>query len=164
MQRISYSGSAKEFMDKAAECINKTVNLFRDKNLPVVWIQHNNQRDVTPKTRVFKIIDKLKPKKTEKTVYKEYENSFNKTDLLEYLIAQGVDTPIISGFCAEYCVLGTYRAAQDYNLTPLLLQRGVAGDARDHILFVENISDVVSFSALEKMLEDRPAATDNSKL
>jgi nicotinamidase-related amidase len=155
MQRVSYFGSAKEFMDKAADCINRAVSLFRNKDLPIIWIQHNNQRDVTPKTRAFKLIDKLKPKKTEKFIFKEYENSFHKTDLLEYLVSQGVDTPIISGFCAEYCVLGTYRAAKDYSLTSLLLQRGVAGDVREHILFVESISDCISLSALEKILEQR---------
>jgi nicotinamidase-related amidase len=153
MQRVSYFGSARESMDKAAGCINQALNLFRENDLPVIWIQHNNQQDVTPKTRAFKLIDKFKPKKTEKFIYKEYENSFHKTDLFEHLVSRGVDTPIISGFCAEYCVLGTYRAAKDYNLTPLLLQRGIAGDVREHILFVETISDLVSLSALEKMLE-----------
>ncbi|MDR2079832.1 MAG: isochorismatase family protein [Treponema sp.] len=153
MQRVSYFGSAREFMDKAAECINRAISLFRNHDLPVIWIQHNNQKDVTPKTRAFKIIDKFKPKKTEKFIHKEYENSFNNTDLFEYLVSRGVDTPVISGFCAEYCVLGTYRAAKDLKLCPLLLQRGIAGDVRNHILFVESISDLVSLSALEKMLE-----------
>jgi nicotinamidase-related amidase len=43
-------------------------------------------------------------------IHKTYGNAFNKTSLEDELRKLGVDTVIITGFCAEYCVLSTYRA------------------------------------------------------
>jgi len=61
----------------------------------------------------FDLPDKLKILPTDLHIVKTYGNSFNKTPLLEELRKVGVDTVIITGFCAEYCVLATDRGARD---------------------------------------------------
>jgi nicotinamidase-related amidase len=63
-----------------------------------------------------------------------------------------VDTVIITGFCAEYCVLSTYRGAQDLDLTPIILRGSLASDNLEHIKFVESISDIISYGVLKKVL------------
>jgi len=50
-------------------------------------------------------------------IVKTYSNSFTKTGLAEKLRELQVDTVIVTGFCAEYCVLSTYRGAQDFDFT-----------------------------------------------
>jgi nicotinamidase-related amidase len=65
----------------------------------------------------------------------------------------GVDTVIITGFCAEYCVLSAYRGAQDRDLTPVLLRGSLASSIAENIRFVESISDIISYGALKKVLE-----------
>jgi nicotinamidase-related amidase len=152
MQKISYSGYSKESMDKAALRINDAVGLFREKNAPVVWIQQDNGRDAVPRTIPFELIDALKPAKEDKIIVKRYQNSFNKTDLAAFLEKYKIDTPLIAGYCAEYCVLTTYRAALDYDLHPLLLRGGIAGGTPEYIGFVEKICDSVSLEALKASL------------
>ena len=63
-----------------------------------------------------------------------------------------MDTVIVTGFCAEYCVLSTYRGAQDLDLTPIILRGSLASGTPENVKFVESISDVVSYGALKKIL------------
>jgi nicotinamidase-related amidase len=65
----------------------------------------------------------------------------------------GVDTVIISGFCAEYCILSTYRGALDKDFTPALLSWALASVNPANIPFVESINDKVSLEFLRKALE-----------
>jgi nicotinamidase-related amidase len=86
-------------------------------------------------------------------IHKTYGNSFNKTPLGEKLREAGVDTVILTGYCAEYCVLSTYRGAKDIDLTPIILRGSIAGGEPENIRFVENINELISFGALAKVLE-----------
>lgn len=65
----------------------------------------------------------------------------------------GVDTPIITGFCAEYCVLSTYCGARDHDFTPVLLRNALASGKPESIRFMETAYDLISYGALKKMLE-----------
>jgi nicotinamidase-related amidase len=53
----------------------------------------------------FELVDGLKPLETEPRIAKEYSSSFNKTDCKKFLDSHKVNTVIVTGFCAEYCVL-----------------------------------------------------------
>jgi nicotinamidase-related amidase len=86
-------------------------------------------------------------------IHKTYGNSLNKTALEAELRGMGVDTVIVTGFCAEYCVLATYRGAQDLDLTPLLLRGALASGTAQNTQFVESISDILSYGALKRALE-----------
>jgi nicotinamidase-related amidase len=138
-------------MDKSELCINATIELFRTKNAPVVWIQQDNGQDAVPGTVPFELIDAFKPASEDKIIVKRYQNSFNKTNLKTLLETGKIDTPIIAGYCAEYCVLTTYRAALDYDLHPLLLQGGIAGGTPEYIGFVEKICDHTSLEVLKTL-------------
>ncbi|MBN1139115.1 MAG: cysteine hydrolase [Anaerolineae bacterium] len=85
-------------------------------------------------------------------IHKTYSNVFTKTPLLDDLHKLGVDTVIITGFCAEYCVLSTYRGAVDFDLTPIILRGSLASSVPANIAFVESINDPISYSALKKIL------------
>jgi nicotinamidase-related amidase len=153
MQKACYV-SGKESMDEAAPCINKAVSLFRSKDLPVIWVQNENKAEnIVPGSLEFEVIDALKPAKTDKRIYKEYLNSFNKTDLLEYLTSQSVDTVVVTGYAAEYCVFSTCRGAKDHDLTSFLLRGALASSNKEYIRFVEGVNDIISLNVLKKFLE-----------
>jgi nicotinamidase-related amidase len=96
----------------------------------------------------------LEPKENEKTIIKHYGNSFNKTDLMEYLAEEKIDTIIITGYCAEYCVLSTYRGALDKDVTPIILKNAISSGNKENIRFVENISEIVTIRVLEKIIKE----------
>ncbi len=149
-----YGPVAAQSLKDAIEYINAAIDLFRKKQLPIICIQHMDQGDgLVPGTPGFELPAELNILPTDVHIHKTYGNSFNKTNLIEVLRERGVDTVIITGFCAEYCVLSTCRGAQDVDLTPIILRGSLASTIPDNIKFIESISDVVSYGALKKMLE-----------
>jgi nicotinamidase-related amidase len=154
MQKEFYVGQTKEQMDRAAEYINYILPKFEEKNLPVIWVQDVDEGDgVVPGTEGFEFIDSLKPGTESIRIHKTYGNSFNKTDVDKILKEAGVDTVVMTGFCAEFCVLSTYRGAKDLDYFPVILKDGIASTEQANKEFVEKISETVTAGMLMKLLD-----------
>ena len=139
-------------LKSAIECINAAVDLFRKKNLPIVVIQHKSEgQGLVPGKSGFDVPESVKVGSQDLRVVKTYGNSFTKTELAEKLRELGVDTVIVTGFCAEFCVLSTYRGAQDFDFTSIILKGSLASDNAEHIRFVEEISETISYGALKAL-------------
>lgn len=155
MQKEYFTGEAKESMTTASEYINEVVGYFREKKLPIIWVQDiDRESGVIPDTEGFEVIDLLQKESDEIIIHKEYGNSFNKTECGNFLRRENIDVIVITGFCAENCVLSTYRGALDWDFTPVLLKNGIASGDNENLRFVEKISDVVSYKIIKKMLEN----------
>lgn len=141
-------------LNKAVYFINEAIAFFREKNLPIIAIQHiDKAKGLVPGTPGFEMPESLSILPTDRHIYKTYGNAFNKTELETVLRDLDVDTVIISGFCAEYCVLSTYRGALDKDFTPALLSWALASVNPANISFVESINDTISLNILRKILE-----------
>ena len=140
-------------LKSAIEYINAAIDLFREKKLPIVVIQHKSEeKGLVPGKSGFDVPKSVKLKPKDIRVVKTYGNSFMKTGLAEKLRELQVDTVIVTGFCAEYCVLSTYRGAQDFDFTSIMLKGSLASDNAEHVRFVEEISEIISYGALKKLL------------
>ena len=156
MQKEFYRGETVSQMDKAAEYINYVIPMFEKKGLPIIWVQDVDEGDgVVPGNEGFEFIDALKPKSDAIRIHKNYGNSFNKTDVDKILKENNVDTVVMTGFCAEFCVLSTYRGAKDLDYFPVILKDGIASTEKVNKEFVENISETVTAGVLEKLLKDQ---------
>lgn len=150
---FEYGPAFKQPLEEATEYINAAIPLFRGKNLPIFVIEHSSKEDgLMPGTPGFPTHESINLASTDIRITKTYGNSFTKTSLAEMLLEKGIDTLIITGFCAEYCVLSTYRGALDCDFKPFVLRGSLASDNREHIRFVEDISEIVSFEALRLLL------------
>lgn len=153
MQKAFYQGPTVAQMDDAAAYINATIPVFREKGLPVIWVYDEDKEDgVVPGTEGYEFIDALQPQDGDVKIKKNYGNSFNKTEADQVLKDAGVDTIVMTGFCAEYCVLSTYRGAKDLDYFPMLLKNGIASVSKENKEFVENISETVTYGVLQKMI------------
>jgi nicotinamidase-related amidase len=140
-------------LNNAIENINAAIALFRGKSLPVICVQHmDKEQRLVPSEDGFGLPDKLNILASDLHIHKTYRNAFNRTPLDEELRKLGVDVVIVTGFCAEYCVLSTCRGADDLNLKPIILRGSLASGVPENIRFVESITDVISYGALEKAL------------
>lgn len=154
VQKDFFGPATTQSLNDAIETINAAIALFREKNLPVISVQHVNPKDhLEPGQEKFDLPESLNILPSDLHIHKTYGNAFNKTPLLDCLREQGVDTVIITGFCAEYCVLSTCVGADDVDLMPIILLGSLASPVAEHIRFVERINDVISPGALQKMLE-----------
>ncbi len=141
-------------LHQAIPNINEAIAFFREKGFPVVVVQHADAAGgLIPGQPGFEVSPLLEILPTDPRIHKTYGNAFNKTDLEAMLRGMGVDTVVISGFCAEYCVLSTFRGAMDRDFTPALLRQTLASINPANIPFVENINDTISLRMLKKVLE-----------
>ena len=141
-------------LNHAIEYINAAIALFREKGLPILSVQHMNEEDkLVPSAEGFDLPDGLDVLPSDVHIHKQYGNAFKKTPLEEELRKRGVDTVIITGFCAEHCVLATYQGAEDVDLKPILLRGSLASDILENIKFVESIRDIISYGALKAILK-----------
>ena len=148
-----YSTQTAQSLNNAVEYINIAIALFRAKNLPIVCVQHMNEKDkLIPGEDGFELPEGLNILPSDICIHKTYGNAFNKTDLQGKLHELDVDTVIVTGYCAEFCVLSTFRGAKDLDLTPIILRGALASDSLENIKFVENISDIISYGALKMIL------------
>ena len=90
---------------------------FRNRNLPVVHIQHLSNRPEStffiPGTTGSEIHENVRPLQNEKVIVKNYPNSFRETDLHSYLREQQIDHLVVSGMMSHMCVDATVRAGKD---------------------------------------------------
>ena len=148
------SPATAQSLNDAIEYINAAIALFRERHLPIISVQHVDEaQHLVPGEEGFELPVGLDIRPSDLHIHKTYGNSFNKTALERELRQLGVDTVIVTGFCAEYCVLATYRGAQDLDLTPLLLRGALASGTAQNTQFVESISDILSYGALKRALE-----------
>ena len=150
---FNISSLCSDSLKSAVQYVNAAIRLFRKKGLPIVVIQHKNEKDgLVPGTNGFDVFDSVKVEPGDLRIVKTYGNSFNKTNLAEKLKELSVDTVIITGFCAEECVLSTYVGAKDLDFNPIILKRSLASDNLEHIRFVEEITDNMTLGALVTLL------------
>jgi nicotinamidase-related amidase len=141
-------------LHQAIEYINAAIALFRRRQLPVIAVQHMDAEDqLVPEAAGFALPEALQILESDVHIVKTYGNAFNKTPLAQELQKLGVDTLILTGFCAEYCVLSTCRGAEDRDLTPILLRGALASSHPENIPFVEAVNECISYGALKKVLE-----------
>ena len=150
---FSISQVCADSLKSAIQYVNAAIALFRKKNLPIIAVQHKSiEDDLVPGKPGFNVPDAVKLESSDLRIVKTYGNSFNKTGLAEKLKELGVDTVLITGFCAEHCVLSTYKGAEDVDLKPIILKGAVASDNLEHLKFVEEITDTITFGALRTLL------------
>ena len=150
---FNLSQTCSDSLKSAIEYINEAIPLFRKKRLPIIVIQHMNEKEgLVPGNPGFDVHESVKLEQQDLRIVKTYGNAFTKTGLSEKLRELEVDTILITGFCAEECVLSTYIGAQDNDFTPIIMRSAIASDNPNHIKFVEEISNIISIGALRKLL------------
>ena len=150
---FNFNQACADSLQSAIDHINWAIELFRKKNLPIIVVQQrDDEKGLVPGKPGFDVIASVKLEPQDIRVVKTYGNSFAKTGLAEKLKGLSVDTVILTGFAAEFCVLSTYRGAQDLDFTPIILKGSLASDNAEHIRFVEEISETITLGALKTLL------------
>ena len=105
--------------EKAAANAALLLDNFRNKKQLVIHVRHNSEPG-------GKINDLVKPLPSEKIVSKDAVNCFVKTDLLDFLKTNKIDTLVICGMQTHMCVEAATRAASDYGFKCILIHDACA--------------------------------------
>lgn len=100
---------------KAAKNAAVLLERFRNDEKPVIHVKHNFEA-------YSDINEIVKPIGNEKIVYKDYPNSFLKTDLEEYLVQNDIEQLVVAGMMSHMCIDTTVRACQNYGYKVTLIE------------------------------------------
>lgn len=123
LQNDYFPGGKNELVNSTEASLKakELLTAFREKNLPVIHVQHLSVRPgstfFVPGTPGAEIHDNVKPAEGEKIVVKSFPNSFRETDLQEYLKSLQIDHLVVAGMMSHMCVDATARAAKDFGYT-----------------------------------------------
>ncbi len=140
-------------IDFTIKFTNWAINLFRSKGLPVVRVYHKSEYDGNvPGNPEFEFVDSLKLSDTDISIIKTRGSAFDRTELDEILKSQGIDTVILTGLVAEYCILRTYYDAENKGYSPVILQKAIVPANPDFINIYHGFLETIPITVLAKVL------------
>ena len=136
------------------ETVNGAIDLFRERNRPVVYMLfdgmgHLDREIEEPDSLIPEI---RKPLDGENQVHKTVMNSFHNTDLESVLKNMDCDSIVIVGLVAHLCVAATYYSAYDHDISPFILKGGIAATDEPNVEHVEAILNHVTMDDLLREL------------
>lgn len=115
---------------EALDNIEKVLAQFRQKQLPVIHVQHINAYEgasfFLPNTEGACIHIRLKPLENESLIIKQAPNSFLGTNLEAILKENEITDLIICGMMSQMCIDTTVRACMDHGIKVTLLEDACA--------------------------------------
>ena len=105
--------------EQASLTAKEILKIFRDKNQLVVHVRHKSAKG-------SEIHKNVEPLSNEKIITKEEVNSFQGTDLLEYLRINSINRLVIIGMQTQMCLEAAVRAAHDYGFECVVVQEACA--------------------------------------
>lgn len=162
IQNDYFSGGRSELVEpeKALDNALKVLTMFRDKDMPVIHVQHINLREgatfFLPNTHGAEIHKTLTPNPNEDIVIKHAPNSFFETTLSKIVEEKGISELVICGMMTHMCIDTTVRAAKDHGISVTLIHDACATKDlffHDRKLSANEVNNVY-FAGLDKMFAE----------
>ena len=97
--------------DAVVSNVATLVDKARERDVPVVWVQHNDDDSLIDGTEAWQIVPELKRDDSEPVIQKRYGDSFEDTNLEDVLSGLGVGRLIVSGAQTDACIRSTLHGA-----------------------------------------------------
>ena len=107
--------------DAVVANIGSLVDKARQKQVPVVWVQHNDGALVQG-SEAWQIVPELAPDESEPVVQKRYGDSFEDTNLESLLSDLGVGQLVVAGAQTDACIRSTLHGALARGYDALLVK------------------------------------------
>jgi nicotinamidase-related amidase len=91
--------------------VGALVEKARAADVPVVWVQHNDDDGLARGTEPWEIVSELLPGDAEPVVEKQYGDSFEDTNLESVLSDLGVGRLVVAGAQTDECIRSTLHGA-----------------------------------------------------
>ena len=134
-------------MSRRIGTVNRAVTLFRSTGNPIIYVFFDGRGTCLSEdawTGDLLLEDLIPMADGDLEVHKTCMNAFYGTGLGERLKSMGVDCVLIAGLVAHYCVLATYFGAFDWNLSPYILEGGIAATDEENVEMVERMFKTLS--------------------
>lgn len=105
--------------EEASLAAKEVLGIFRNQKQLVVHVRHLSKKG-------FEIHPNVAPADGEKIITKQEVNSFQKTELLEYLRSKAINRLVIIGMQTQMCLEAATRAAHDFGFECIVVQDACA--------------------------------------
>jgi nicotinamidase-related amidase len=121
IQNFYFPGDGPGLVNAEAASLNarEILEIFREKNQLIVHVRHKSDKG-------FEIHKNVEPLSDEKVITKEEVNSFQNTDLLEYLKSNNISRLVIMGMQTQMCLEAAVRAAHDFGFECIVIHDACA--------------------------------------
>ena len=97
--------------DRVIANIATLLDKARAEDVPVVWVQHSDDDELTQGSEAWQYVDELERLDGEPLVPKRYADAFEASDLEERLAERGIGRLVVTGAQTEECIRGTLHGA-----------------------------------------------------
>ncbi|MGL4655553.1 MAG: cysteine hydrolase family protein [Sarcina sp.] len=148
--------------------IKSLVNKCRKDSIEVIYVQHEDLEDdgeLKTGSYEWEIHKSVEPKENETVISKNFNSSFRRTRLKEYLDKQGINTLIITGMQTECCIDTTIRVGFEYGFDIIIPEKTnttfdretITGkeiyEYHNFIIFKDRFAKVESLDVVLKLIE-----------
>lgn len=116
--------------EEALKKINQLENMFLEKQLPIIYIQHikkgGDAAFFKANTQGVRLHSELKKEETSIVIVKHFPNSFYQTNLKETLDTLNVKQLVICGMMTHMCIDSTTRASCELQFQPIVIHDATA--------------------------------------
>jgi len=104
--------------DAVVANVSTLVDKARDKQVPVVWVQHSSKH-MEKESDGWQLVPELKREEPEPLVHKTFADSFEDTDLEDVLAEAGIGRLVVAGAQTDECIRSTIHGAfvRGYDVT-----------------------------------------------
>jgi nicotinamidase-related amidase len=104
--------------DTVVGTIRSLVDQAREKDVPVVWVQHSDA-NMPQGSDAWQFVPELTRQESEPVVHKTYGDSFEGTDLEDVLARAGIGRLVVTGAQTDACIRSTIHGAftRGYDVT-----------------------------------------------
>ncbi len=103
--------------------INQLIDSFRKHGKPIIFVRHTDE-DLVKGTRRWEVYSKVHSKSDDLYVDKTTPDSFFKTELLNVLKKNNIDSIVIAGLQTDYCIDATCKSAFGKGIPTILISDG----------------------------------------
>ncbi|HET6393663.1 MAG TPA: cysteine hydrolase family protein [Blastococcus sp.] len=105
--------------DAVVANIRTLVERAREAGIPIVWVQHSDDRGLSKGSEAWEYVPELSPQESEPLVHKTFGDAFEGTVLEEVLQRAGVGRLVVTGAQTDECIRSTIHGAftRGYDVT-----------------------------------------------
>ncbi len=138
--------------------INALSRMFRDAGRPVIFVKYIGGDECRPYegTDGDEFFPGIETADSDVVVEKHHMNSFRESDLAGAVRSAGCDGVLLAGTVTQYCVLSTYYAAFDDDLSPFLAGGACMSTSEETNRAVEHICKTLGPDDVRRYLAGEP--------
>jgi nicotinamidase-related amidase len=135
--------------EQVLENINTLITNARQAGVPVIFIQHSNDKTLVRDSDAWQLHPEIQPLDDEDIIHKHHGDAFKETELHDELEKRKVKTVVVTGLVTHGCVKATSLGALDKGYRVVLVSDGHSNTSKDAPRLIKKWNQAISEKGAE---------------